>query len=297
MKKGLTLLCLGLVLCACGRQTSGVKHIVVIGCDGFGAYAYHKAEMPNLKRLAADGAWSVKVRTVLPSSSAVNWASILLGAGPTLHGYTEWNSRVPEIPSAAISQYGKFPSIYTLLKEQLPQSKTAVVYSWDGIEFLLETDIIDFVIPTHADEDLAADTAAIIIKREKPTFTFIHFDDVDHVGHHIGHDTPEYYAALTQFDARIGRVVQAVKDAGIESETVIMLVSDHGGVGKGHGEKSLLEVETPFVISGAGIKKGHEIEGVVIDYDFAATMAQIFNLQTPQAWRGKAIEEVFATNK
>lgn len=71
-----------------------VKHVVLIGCDGFGAYALPEADMPNLKNLMKEGSWSLKARSVLPSSSAVNWASMIMGAGYTLHGYTEWNSAV-----------------------------------------------------------------------------------------------------------------------------------------------------------------------------------------------------------
>ncbi|MDR2950941.1 MAG: alkaline phosphatase [Prevotella sp.] len=274
-------------------DASDIKHVVVIGCDGFGAYAYHKADMPNLKKLAENGSWSAKARTVLPSSSAVNWASILMGASPTLHGYTEWGSKTPEIPSVVTSQYGKFPSIYTILREQMPQSKTAVIYSWEGIEHLLEKDIINLVIPTKSNEDLTADTTAAIIKREKPTFTFIHFDEPDHTGHGAGHDMPEYYAMLKKVDERIGKIVQAVKDAGIEKETIIMVISDHGGIGKGHGKKSLQEVEIPIVISGPGIKKGYELKNVIIDYDYAPTIARMFGLKVPQAWRGQAIGEAF----
>ncbi|MDR3057448.1 MAG: alkaline phosphatase [Prevotella sp.] len=283
-----------LLFCFFQLNASSIKHVIMIGCDGFGAYAYPKADMPNLKKLAENGVWSIKVRTVLPSSSAVNWASILMGAGPTLHGYTEWGSQIPEIPSAVTSRNGKFPSIYTLLREQIPQSKTAAIYSWGGIEHLLEKDIINFVIPTKSNEDLTADTAVAIIKKEKPTFTFIHFDEPDHTGHGAGHNTPEYYAMLTKVDERIGKIVQAVKDAGIEKETVIMVVSDHGGIEKDHGKKSLQEVETPIIISGTNIKKGHELNSVIIDYDYAPTIARMFGLKIPQAWRGQSIKEVFS---
>jgi arylsulfatase A-like enzyme len=109
----------------------------------------------------------------------------------------------------------------------------------------------------------------------------------------LGHDTPEYYSALEKVDARIGKIIQAVRDAGIEKETVIMVVADHGGIQKGHGGKSLQEVETPFVIYGSGIKKGYEIKGVVIDYDYASTVARILGLERPQAWRGMPVDEVF----
>lgn len=271
-----------------------VKHVVLIGCDGFGAYAFEKANIPNIKKLAQEGSMTLEMRTVLPSSSAVNWASILMGAGPTFHGYTEWGSQTPEIPSVTISKYGKFPSIYTILKEQKPDSKTAIVYSWEGIEYLVEKDIINIVAPTKSNDDLAADTAANIIIREKPIFTFIHFDEPDHVGHTIGHNTSEYYATLEVVDQRIGKIINAVKTAGIANETVIILLSDHGGIDKGHGGKTLEEVQIPFIISGAGIKKNHQITDTAIVYDVAATVAKLLNLKQPQAWRGIPLQDAFA---
>ena len=46
------------------------------------------------------------------------------------------------------------------------------------------------------------------------------------------------------------RLVQAVKDAGIANETVIIVTADHGGKDKGHGGKSLDEVLIPWVVYG-----------------------------------------------
>lgn len=48
------------------------------------------------------GCYTLKKRSVLPSSSAVNWASMFMGAGPELHGYTEWGSKTPELPSRVV---------------------------------------------------------------------------------------------------------------------------------------------------------------------------------------------------
>ena len=52
------------------------KHVVLIGLDGWGAYSVEKAEMPTVKKLMAEGSYTLKKRSVLPSSSAVNWASM-----------------------------------------------------------------------------------------------------------------------------------------------------------------------------------------------------------------------------
>lgn len=275
-------------------QVKKIKHVVLIGIDGFGAYAVPDADMPILKQLMSTGSWSLKARSVLPSSSAVNWASMLMGAGPTLHGYTEWGSKTPEIPPATTNEYGIFPGIFGLLKQQKPQYKLAVIYNWGGIGYLFEKQAVDIVIhDEEAGGDFFADTAAAIIKSEKPNLTFIHLSEPDGVGHNIGHRTPAYYEELKNVDRRIGTIVQSVKDAGIEKETIIIISADHGGKGKGHGGKSLDEVLIPWIINGTKVRNGNEITDVIITYDTAATLAYIFGLKVPQAWRGKPVVSAF----
>lgn len=275
-------------------QSKKVKHVVLIGCDGFGAYALPEADMPNLKKMMNEGAWSLKARSVLPSSSAVNWASMIMGAGPTLHGYTEWNSAVPEIPSAFINQFGLFPTIFSLLKEQKPSAISALIYDWSGIGPLVEKEAA--TIRIHVDKaktNFYADTAAAIIKSQKPVLTFVHFDEPDHVGHGIGHRTQEYYNEMKNVDARIGKIVKAVEEAGIADQTVILVTADHGGKDKGHGGKSLDEVQIPWVIYGKNIKRGHELNSTIITFDTAATIASLLGLKIPQSWRGQPVTEAF----
>lgn len=302
MKKTLllfTMLVFVLTGCQQVKEVEDVKikplaeHVVMIGFDAMGSYSYDKAEMPVLKKFASEGAWTLDSRSVLPSSSAVNWASMLMSSSPSMHGYTEWGSKVPEIPSIAISQFGKFPSIYTQIEEQLPGAKTAVVYSWDGIIHFLEDQIIDINICTKEDEDLTAQKAAETILNEKPTFTFVHFDEPDGVGHGAGHDTPEFYEELKKVDLRLNTILQAVKDAGIEDKTIVIVVADHGGIDKGHGGKTMEEVRIPIFIKGPGIKVNYNIKSPVIDYDYGATIARMLGIEAHPAWRGKIIEEAF----
>ena len=60
----------------------------------------------------------------------------------------------------------------------------------------------------------------------------------DHVGHQAGHDTPEYYAKLKELDGYVGRIIQAVTEAGMLKETTFIVTADHGGIEKGHGGKT-----------------------------------------------------------
>ena len=131
------------------------------------------------------------------------------------------------------------------------------------------------------------------IKEKKPTFLAVCYDQIDHVGHAIGHDTPAYYDVLARVDKQIGRIIQALKDAGIYDDTIILVTADHGGIGRSHGGQSLLEMEIPFIVYGKNIRKGVELKDVVIQYDTAATIAEVFGLKRPQAWRGLPIYSVF----
>lgn len=274
-------------------QEGKIKHVVLIGCDGLGAYAIPNAAMPNLKRIMREGAYSLHARSVLPSSSAVNWASMLMGAGPTFHGFTEWGSKTPEISPVDTTQYGLFPSIFSVIREQQPQARTAAIYSWEGIGYLIERQAIDFVEPAEDDDDRAVEQAVRLIQQEKPTFTFIHLDQPDGVGHAIGHRTLQYFAELKNVDARIGKIEQAILDAGIAEETLLIITADHGGIGKGHGGKTLEEVEIPWVIKGPGVQENKALKQSIITYDTGATIAWALGLTLPEQWRGKPVKEAF----
>ena len=111
------------------------KHVVLIGLDGWGAYSVESADIPHIKKLMEEGCYTLKKRSVLPSSSAVNWASMFMGAGPELHGYTTWGSKVPELPSRVVNEHGIFPTIFSLLREAQPESEIGCLYEWNGIKY------------------------------------------------------------------------------------------------------------------------------------------------------------------
>ncbi|OIQ38412.1 MAG: alkaline phosphatase [Bacteroidetes bacterium MedPE-SWsnd-G1] len=292
MKKLLTL-CLLSFLFVFTQNTNAqnkplAKHVILIGSDGFGAYAFDKAKVTNLRKLMKKGAYSLEARSVLPSSSAVNWASMIMGSGPELHGYTEWGSKTPEVPSRVIGEGGIYPSIISLIDAQMPNAKKGVAYSWGGIQYLFERDMVDLDYNGKSDEETMNKALAFIAK-EKPIFTFIHFDQPDGAGHTIGHDTPEYYTEVEKIDSLVGEIVSTLKKENMLDETIIIFSSDHGGIDKGHGGKTLLEVEIPWIIYGKNIPPHGKLDTSIVTYDTAATIAYILGLEQPSYWRGVPI--------
>ncbi|CAG5008353.1 hypothetical protein DYBT9275_04248 [Dyadobacter sp. CECT 9275] len=269
-----------------------IEHVVLIGSDGFGAYAFESAKVPHLRELMEKGSWTLKARTVLPSSSAANWASMVMGAGPELHGYTKWGSRSPDMPARELDEYGMFPSVYALLRKEKPRSEVGVIYEWDGIGYLFPKKAVNQ--DQNCDGDVAVTKAAAsYIREKKPNFLFIHLHDVDSVGHNAGHGTPEYFAAIERTDTHIGAIIQSIKDAGIMEKTAIIFTADHGGINKGHGSISMQEMQIPWIIAGPGIRKNNEVTASVMTFDTAATIATLLKLKQPQVWIGRPVTASF----
>ncbi|RHJ86510.1 alkaline phosphatase [Parabacteroides sp. AM08-6] len=299
MKTGKFILILAcLMLCADASFAAKwkAKHVVLIGLDGWGAYSVEKAEMPNVKKLMAEGSYTLKKRSVLPSSSAVNWGSMYMGAGPELHGYTEWGSRTPELPSRVVDKDGIFPTVFGLLRQAAPKAEIGCICEWDGIRYVVDTLALNYdkhVAEASENPKATVRYAVDYIKKAHPTLVNIVFDEPDHVGHSEGHDTPAYYRKLTELDGYIGEIIQAVKDAGMLNETIFIVTADHGGINKGHGGKTMAEMETAFIISGKGVKKGYEFTESMMQFDCASTIAYIFGLKQPQVWIGRPMKQVF----
>ena len=243
-----------------------------------------------------EGCYTLKKRSALPSSSAINWASMFMGAGPELHGYTQWGSKVPELPSREVTENGIFPTIFYLLHKARPEAEIGCLYEWEGIKYLVDTLALDYHVQApdyNKHPEALCGMAEKYIKEKTPVLLAVCFDNPDHVGHAAGHDTPEYYAKLNELDTYVARIVQAVKDAGMFDNTIFIITADHGGINKGHGGKTMQEMETPFIICGKNVKKGGEFSESMMQYDVASTIAYIFGLKQPQVWIGRPMKQVF----
>ncbi len=290
------LLCCLLVAAPATAKKWRAKHVVLIALDGWGAYSVLKGDIPNIKRLMDEGSYTLRKRTVLPSASAINWAAMFMGVGTELHGYTKWGSKTPEIPSRVVNEHNISPTIFSIMREQCPDAEIGVLYEWEGIKYLVDTLSLSHYEQAPSYEkypEALCEMAERYIKDKKPELLAVCFDQLDHAGHKQGHDTKGYYDCLHTLDGYIGRIVQAIKDAGIWEDTIVMLTADHGGIDKGHGGITLQEMEIPFVIAGKNVKPLGEFEESMMQFDTAATMAYVFRLEQPQVWIGRPMKQVF----
>lgn len=298
MKKYLfSILLAGIFLTGCSlgsNRPAGINYFYVIGVDAMSVEGLKQANTPNMDRLIANGSVCYTVRTVQPSSSSPNWGSMLMGAGPEIHGNSsnDWRTDNFSLAPAAITDYGMFPSVVSVVKAQRPEGKIGMLYHWDGFGNLFEKGVAD-LDQNYPSEKETAEAIAAYIKKEKPLFIFSQLDDVDHVGHAAGHLSEAYLKAISRVDSLVGVIVKATEEAGIMDETVFMIVSDHGGIGNGHGGTTLEESTVPFILSGKGVKKNFVVPTEVYMYDVAPTITYALGLDEPYAWRGKAMRCAF----
>lgn len=269
--------------------------VIVLGFDGLGGYAFPNSNTPTINQLTQEGSYTYTARSVVPSVSSPNWASMINGVPPRIHKIWSNGWKLEKVQKKSICGFEKgriSPTIFRLLREQIPGLKMACVHQWDNFIKLTEKEMINTVILSK-DENATADEAIKLILGDTPDFLFLDFDHVDHIGHAIGHKTPAYYKAVEKADSLTGAIIQALQQKGIYENTYIILTSDHGGRLKTHGGLTASEMNIPWIIYGPTIKKGFHITQPVKQYDTATTIAKLFGIKVPDCWVGKAVESAF----
>ncbi len=275
-------------------RASEVQHVLIVGVDGLSPDGIRNAPTPHLDRLCRDGAWTFRARAVMPTSSSPNWASLMMGAGPEQHGIlsNDWRPDRHELPPTVLGPGGIFPTLFSVLRQQRPDAVQAVVHDWDGFGRLFERSLVD-VVENPAGPTNTTRRAVELFRTRLPTLLFVHLDHVDGAGHQYGHGSAEYYESVAMADQLLGELLTAVRDAGREAQSLVLVTSDHGGLNKGHGGATLAEIEIPWIIAGPGVRRGHEIQIPVNIFDTAPTVAYALRLKRPAAWIGRPVSEAF----
>ena len=271
-------------------------HVIFLGFDGWGSSSFEEAEMPFLKSMIPESAWTLKKRSILPSSSACNWATMFKGAGPEAHGFIDWNTKIPAFDITYSDDKGFFPSIFSICREALPTCEMAYYYQWDGMKFIIDTEDFDSVRKFNATEegkDQMTDVAIEYIKDKKPNLAAFIWDYPDAIGHTQGWYSEAYMTDLQAVDTIIEKIVQACEEAGIREQTLFIVTSDHGGHLKTHGQALMSDLETPFIIFGSRVVP-QIITAPLMQYDVASILADYLHLEKPKGWRGVTPEGLFS---
>jgi choline-sulfatase len=109
------------------------------------------------------------------------------------------------------------------------------------------------------------------------------------------------YCRLTEMvDAHVAKVLDALRSAGLEEETVVVFTSDHGDLDAAHRleHKSILYEEAarvPFLVSQKGVTKPGVVDDahpVSVGLDLIPTFCDYAGIEPPEGLRGRSVRRL-----
>ena len=219
-------------------QTVAGPIVVLISFDGWRWDYTDRAEVPQLRALAARGVRADGLIPSFPSKTFPNHYSLVTGLYPERHG----------IVSNVIVEPG-FPQRFTMASE------TAKTARWWGGEPLWNTAMlqglraasmfwpgseapIGGLRPTYwkpYDEGMpnAARVAQVLEwlalpPDRQPAFITLYFSDVDTAGHAHGPDSADVRQAAARLDRMLGQLLNGASRLKVNDRLNVVVVSDHG---------------------------------------------------------------------
>lgn len=123
-----------------GAPSGGAGRMIVLGFDGMDPSVVNRmmmrGELPNMKKLAQGGTFTM-MRSTVPPQSPVAWGSFINGADPGTHGIYDFLTRDPETYFPKFSGADTLPAEWVLKlgKYKIPLKSSKVVLRREGKAF------------------------------------------------------------------------------------------------------------------------------------------------------------------
>jgi len=219
--------------------------------------------------------------------SGPGWTSILTGVDADKHGiyanggYSDIDRSYPTLPGR----------VHEL---DLP---TATAIHWQPIQVSIIEDGVVNEAMVGTDLEVA-DAMSESLENGDYDLHFVHFDDVDGAGHSSGFspDNPDYLDTVRVTDGYVGRLIDAIAARATRSDEnwLVVVTSDHGGLGNSHGGVEPEIRAIPLIISGDGVSPGEfsgagavpgELDvGFVSHLDVHPTVMQFLGFPPQEDW-------------
>jgi len=269
------------------------KYVVIVGVDGAGAF-FKDVDTPNLDEIFADGAVTYEAQSTTPSESSCAWGSLLHGVLPEFHGLN--NGNINSLPAYPMDS--AFPSVFRVIREQMPDAELASFCHWDPINTAIIEDGIDVYKWNEKDTDrqvleAAGDYVKALAAEGKgaPTLLYIQLDTPDEYGHLYGWGSEFYMRLLGYEDPWIRGLYDTYAELGLLEDTLFIVTADHGGYEKNHGGSTPEEMNIIFAAAGKTVAKG--TVGEMEIRDIASIVLHALDLKQPETWTSRVPSGVF----
>lgn len=102
-------------------------------------------------------------------------------------------------------------------------------------------------------------------------------------------DVARHYSNIELMDAKVGKIVQQLKDDGLYDNTIIFFYSDHGGP-LPHQKREIYDsgLRVPFLVKGLNNHTPSKTDRLISFVDLAPTLLSLANIEPPKYMEGKA---------
>lgn len=284
------------------------RKAVFILLDGIPADVIERVPTPALDEIAGIGGYARASvggeqggRSETPTISAPGYMSLLTGTWANKHNVWGNSGQSPDYA---------YWNIFRIVETVAPWRRTAIFSTWidnrtvlvgegrpDAGDFRIDHSADGFELDTLAfphdpasqyilaiDEHVSA-TAAGHIADHGPDLSWVYLQYTDDAAHAHG-DGEEFYAAVRQADAQVGRIWQAVqRRRALGEDWMVVVTTDHGrdpATGRGHGGQSTRERTTWIVTDRPGLS-ARFTSGEAAIVDIAPSILQHLRIVAPAA--------------
>lgn len=246
------------------------RKVLVISIDGLVGQELRERIPTNIGELMKTGKYSFDGLADANTSDAASWTTMMTGYSSEKHNVID-ESFLPQPNSDDPHDEIDFaPSMIYRLEDQQPLLRTSVIVQDEGVANILlmdaDNNILaenDVEVKEHVVSSLRADVA--------PDLLVVQFKDVLKAGLNSAFSVAEdeYAAAIDAVDAKIGEIVQVLNAReNIEYENwLIVLHSNHGGIGNGYGGSTFAE-RNIFTLYSQKDFTSQEVKAQTMEYVF-----------------------------
>ncbi|OHT07682.1 nucleotide pyrophosphatase [Tritrichomonas foetus] len=265
------------------NKTNLVNRAIILGIDGAGNL--FNAEAPNIRNLMKNGIYTLNGKSVMPTISAECWGSIFYSVPPKTHKLTNHLVESRNMSNPSIT------SLFKLTRQNFPDSEIYSYATWKAFDIgFFENYVFNEIYARFNDSDVIQQ-GINCIKNKNPKLLFMYLGDVDRAGHHHVYQSEKYYQVLNDADKSILSVLQAMNEKHYFDDSLIIILSDHGGKGKRHGLGIKDMINVFFTAYSPHFPANMEISNYSI-IDVSKIVAVSLGMAVPDDWIGKYPQEL-----
>ncbi|MCS5652943.1 MAG: alkaline phosphatase family protein [Candidatus Marinimicrobia bacterium] len=259
------------------------KKLLFIGIDGCRPDALTQAQTPNIDGLINDGIYINNALCSIngqPTVSGPGWSTMITGVWYDKHGVSD--------NSFTGSNFDEYPPFNVLLQESGQEYHTASFIMWTPIHTQIFGSTMDYNELHSTYDGSVAQGAADYMSTPNLDVIFLDFDDVDIAGHSYGFspEVDQYIDAIENVDGYIGWVIDSMENRPTfqNEDWLIMITSDHGGIGYGHGGQTIEERQIPIIMSGTLVSEETIPEQSYLT-NLVSTVLNYFGIENNCEWQ------------